>query len=192
MPVHRYDQPLFAKSRASPVPRFIFARRPEKFATRKRTRRYVIWGMRYDPPGGTMLTTGRVTRKEKPHVSEQQNRDALERYIEAIEHQDFDAMTELVHEDYVEEYPQSGERIRGKQNARSILQNYPSLPSVIEHSYVLSGDLGVMKLTLDYDGQRIYACEVIDFEDGKVKRARGYFAEPFEAPEWRARWVEKM
>ena len=148
--------------------------------------------MRFAQLGGTMLTTERILGKEKPDVSEQQNRDALERYIEAIEHQDFGAMTDLVHEDYVEEYPQSGERIRGKQNALSILENYPSLPSVIEHSYVLSGDLGVMKLTLDYDGQRIYACEVIDFEDGKVKRARGYFAEPFEAPEWRARWVERM
>jgi ketosteroid isomerase-like protein len=46
-------------------------------------------------------------------VSEQQNRDALERYIEAIGRQDADVMAELVHEDYVEEYPQSGERIRG-------------------------------------------------------------------------------
>jgi hypothetical protein len=125
-------------------------------------------------------------------VSEQQNRDALERYIEAIGRQDSDVMAELVHEDYVEEYPQSGERIRGKQNALSILQNYPSLPNVIEHSYALSVDLGVLKLTLDYDGQRIYACQVIDFEDGKAKRARAYFAEPFEAPEWRARWVERM
>jgi SnoaL-like domain len=125
-------------------------------------------------------------------VSEQQNREALERYIEAIGRQDPDVMAELVHEDYVEEYPQSGERIRGKQNALSILENYPSLPSVIEHSYVLSGDLGVAKLTLDYDGQRIYACQVIDFDDGKAKRSRAYFAEPFEAPEWRAQWVERM
>jgi hypothetical protein len=148
--------------------------------------------MRYAQIGGTMLTRQRVLRKENRKVSEQQNRVTLERYIEAIERQDFDAMTELVHEDYVEEYPQSGERIRGKQNARSILENYPALPSVIEHSYALSGDLGVMKLTLDYDGQRIYGCEVIDFEDGKIMRARGYFAEPFEAPEWRAQWVEKM
>jgi ketosteroid isomerase-like protein len=125
-------------------------------------------------------------------VSEQQNRDALERYIEALERQDPSAIADLVHDDYVEEYPQSGERIRGKQNARSILQNYPGLPNLIDHSYVLSGDLGVMKLTLDYDGQRIYACEIMDFEDGKVKRARAYFAEPFEAPEWRAQWVERM
>jgi hypothetical protein len=66
------------------------------------------------------------------------------------------------------------------------------LPSLIDHSYVLSGDLGVMKMTLQYDGNRVYACEIVDFEDSKMKRARSYFAEPFEAPEWRARWVEQM
>jgi hypothetical protein len=33
---------------------------------------------------------------------------------------------------------------------------------------------------------------IVDFEDSKIKRARGYFAEPFEAPEWRAQWVERL
>jgi hypothetical protein len=163
-----------------------------KVATRNRHRRKEKLGDALCPALWHHAHHAKGRRKGYRKVSEQQNRDALERYIQAIERQDFDAMTELVHDNYVEEYPQSGERIRGKQNARSILENYPALPSVIEYSYALSGDLGVMKLTLDYDGQRIYACEVIDFEDGKVKRARGYFAEPFEAPEWRAQWVEKM
>jgi len=125
-------------------------------------------------------------------MSEQQNRDTLERYFQALEQQDLDAMEELLHDDYVEEYPQSGERIRGKDNWRKIAENYPGLPNMTDHSYVLSGDLGVMKMTLEYDGNRVYACEIIDFEEGKIKRARAYFAEPFEAPEWRAQWVERM
>jgi ketosteroid isomerase-like protein len=125
-------------------------------------------------------------------MSEQQNRNALERYFQAFERQDLDAMEELLYDDYVEEYPQSGERIRGKDNWRKIAENYPGLPNVTDHSYVLSGDLGVMKMTLEYDGNRVYACEIVDFEDGKIKRARAYFAEPFEAPEWRAQWVERM
>jgi ketosteroid isomerase-like protein len=125
-------------------------------------------------------------------MSEQQNRDTLERYFRAFERHDLDAMEELLHDDYVEEYPQSGERIRGRHNWRSVTENYPSLPNMTDHSYVLSGDLGVLKMTLEYDGNRVYACEVVDFEDGKVKRARAYFAEPFEAPEWRAQWVERM
>jgi ketosteroid isomerase-like protein len=49
-------------------------------------------------------------------VSEQQNRDALERFLQLFERGDLDAAADLLHDDYVEEYPQSGERIRGKQN----------------------------------------------------------------------------
>ena len=125
-------------------------------------------------------------------MSEQQNRDTLERYFQAFEQQDLDAIEELLYDDYVEEYPQSGERIRGKDNWRKIAENYPGLPNMIDHSYVLSGDLGVMKMTLEYNSNRVYACEIVDLEDGKIKRARAYFAEPFEAPEWRAQWVERM
>jgi hypothetical protein len=125
-------------------------------------------------------------------MSEQENRDAIERFFDAFGRQDLDAFSELLHDDYVEEYPQSGERIRGKQNARIILESHPGLPQITDHSYVLSGDLGVIKITLDYNGNRVYACEIVDFEGGKIKRVRAYFAEPFEAPEWRAQWVERM
>jgi ketosteroid isomerase-like protein len=125
-------------------------------------------------------------------MSEQENRDAIDRYFQAFEQRDLDAIADLMHDDYVEEYPQSGERIRGKDNWRKIAENYPGLPNMTDHSYVLSGDLGVMKMTLEYDGNRVYACEVVDFEEGKIKRARAYFADPFEAPEWRAQWVERM
>jgi len=126
------------------------------------------------------------------HMSEQENRDALERYLQAFERQDLNAIEELLHEEYVEEFPQSGERIRGKQSWRSVTENYPGLPNMTDRSYVVSGDLGVMKMTLEYDGNRIFACEIVDFEEGRIKRARAYFAEPFEAPEWRAQWVERM
>jgi hypothetical protein len=35
-------------------------------------------------------------------------------------------------------------------------------------------------------------CDIVGFEDGMIKADRGYFAEPFEAPEWRAQWVESF
>jgi hypothetical protein len=126
-------------------------------------------------------------------VSEQENRATLERFFDVFSRHDFDAMIELImHDDYVEEYPQSGERIRGKDNWRKMAENYPGLPTLVDHSYKISGDLAVIETTVDYGGNRIYACEVVEFEDGKVKRRRAYFAEPFEAPEWRAQWVERM
>jgi ketosteroid isomerase-like protein len=126
-------------------------------------------------------------------MSEEENRDTIERYFQAFEQRDLDAIAELMRDDYVEEFPQSGERIRGKQFARSVLENYPGgLPNLVDRSYVVSGDLGVMKMTLEYGDNRVYACEVIDFQEGKIKRVRAYFCEPFESPEWRARWVESM
>lgn len=71
-------------------------------------------------------------------------------------------------------------------------ENYPGLPSLLDHSYKLSGDLGVIELTVDYGGSRMHAREVVEFEGGKVKRRRAYFGEPFEASEWRAEWIERM
>jgi ketosteroid isomerase-like protein len=62
-------------------------------------------------------------------VSEQQNRDAIERFFEAFERGDIDVLDDIVHDDYVEEYPQSGERIRGKHNLRAVNENYPGLPT---------------------------------------------------------------
>ena len=145
--------------------------------------------------GGTILT-GKgwhpLTQSEGGYMSEQQTRDALERFLEAFSRQDIDAMVELMHGDVVEEYPQSGERVRGKDNARSVYENYPSIPNLVDYGYRVAGDMGVVEMTLDYDGHRMNVCEVVEFEDGKIKRSTGYFAEPFEAPEWRAQWVEKM
>jgi hypothetical protein len=124
-------------------------------------------------------------------ISEQENRGALERYRQVwFESRDIDAASDLLHDDHIEEYPQSGERIRGKDNARGVYDNYPSIPSLVDYGYRLNGDLAVVEMVLDCDGNHMNVCEVVEFEDGKIKRATGYFGEPFESPEWRARWVE--
>jgi hypothetical protein len=47
-------------------------------------------------------------------------------------------------------------------------------------------------MILEYDGNRMNVCEIVELQDGRIKRDRGYFAEPFEAPEWWAQWVERM
>jgi ketosteroid isomerase-like protein len=125
-------------------------------------------------------------------MTEQQNRDALDSFFEAFERGDLDAIFELFDDDYVEEYPQSGERLRGKDKVRELYENYPGQPNLIDRSYKVSGDLAAVEMVLDYDGKRIHACEITEFEGGKIKRSRQYFAEPFETPEWRAQWVEKM
>jgi hypothetical protein len=55
------------------------------------------------------------------------------------------------------------------------------------------GDLAVLEIELIYaDGSRYLGVSVIELQDGKVVKETDYFAQPFQAPQWRAQWVERM
>ena len=99
---------------------------------------------------------------------------------------------ELRHEDYVMEMPQSGERIRGRQNMREFQEAYPNPPSMQLRRVLVRDELWVAELVSDYGGQVYDVALIIELRDGKMWRDTRYYAEPFEAPEWRAQWVERM
>ena len=92
------------------------------------------------------------------------------------------------HEDYVMEMPQSGERIRGKEKMREIQEAYPNPPTMQLRRVIVKENLWVVEIVSDYGGGRGH----FGPKDGKVWRDTRYFAEPFEAPEWRADLVERM
>jgi hypothetical protein len=97
-------------------------------------------------------------------MSEQENRNTLEHLFQPFARHDLDVIDDLMHDDYVEEYPQSDERIRGK--------NYPGgLPNMVDHSFELNGDRGVLEMLVEYDGNRVHICEIVELQDGKIKRA---------------------
>jgi hypothetical protein len=55
------------------------------------------------------------------------------------------------------------------------------------------GDLAVLEVELTYaDGDRYLGVSVLELRDGKVVKETDYYAQPFQAPEWRAHWVERM
>jgi hypothetical protein len=112
----------------------------------------------------------------------------------AMEARDWDAAREYLHEDYVQEWPQSGERIVGRDNAIAINQNFPGgLPTMGFRRTLAGGDLAVLEIDLTYaDGSRYLGVSVIEFRGGKVVKETDYFAQPFQAPQWRAQWVERM
>jgi hypothetical protein len=37
----------------------------------------------------------------------------------------------------------------------------------------------------------MYTVSIMEFQDGKVSRETQYFADAFDAPAWRAQWVER-
>jgi hypothetical protein len=101
------------------------------------------------------------------------------------------------HQDYVMEMPQSGERFRGRENMRAIQRargNQANPPRYLQLRRVLVKEgLWVVEAVIDYGDGRVFdVVLILELRDGKMWRDRWYFAEPFEAPEWRAQWVERM
>ncbi len=118
----------------------------------------------------------------------------------ALKSGDFGKMTELIQEygtdDFTEEWPQSGERL-SKAAAAKLADAYPQMsgttPKFTYKRMLGGGDLFVIEGTIDYgDGIPVSYVGVGEIRDGKVARMTEYFANPFEAPAWRADFVEKM
>jgi hypothetical protein len=113
---------------------------------------------------------------------------------EALGAEDWEKVAGYVHEDFVQEWPQSGERIVGRDNAIAINRHFPGgLPRMKFRRTVAAGPLAVLQVELTYaDGSRYLGVSVIELRDDKIARETDYFAQPFPAPQWRAQWVEKM
>jgi hypothetical protein len=99
---------------------------------------------------------------------------------------------ELRHEDYVMEMPQSGERIRGREKMREFQEAYPNPPTMQLRRVIVRDGLWVVEIVSDYGGHIYHPVLIIELREGKMFRDTRYYSEPFEAPEWRAQWVESM
>ena len=98
----------------------------------------------------------------------------------------------IYHDDVVCEYPQSGETIRGRHNLQSLRSHHPGKPSGFAVRRILGeGDLWITEYVITYGGKRACTVSIMEFRDGKVSRQTQYFADPFDAPAWRAQWVEQ-
>ena len=107
---------------------------------------------------------------------------------------DWEGARELMHDDYVQEWPQSGERIEGPDDALAINRNFPGgLPTMRLRRTSASGDVAVVEVALEYsDGSVYQAVSIMEVRDGKVVTETDYFAQPFDPPQWRAQWVRRM
>jgi hypothetical protein len=148
-------------------------------------------------------------------VAELTNREVVERFAHAQADPAGGAGDEYIAEDVVEDYPQSGERIRGRANRRAIFDNYPGRG---EHDFgpnevrrVVGDDQWVMTPAMTLarvngsgerytasglitypNGEHWHLIQLIELRGGKVARLITYFAAPFEAPAWRAKYVERI
>jgi hypothetical protein len=117
----------------------------------------------------------------------------LERHWAASAAGDVIAEHDIYDENVICEYPQSGERIRGRRNLQALRGHHPGKPSGFKvRRMVGAGELWVTEYTINYEGEGkpFQTVSIMEFRNEKVVHETQYFAEPFEAPAWRGRWVE--
>jgi hypothetical protein len=117
-------------------------------------------------------------------------RAALDRHWAASEANDFETEHSIYHEDAVLDYPQSGERIRGRRNIQITRSLQPSEKHFDVRRIVGCENLWVTEYVLTYDGKPSHTVSIMEFVGSKVAKETQYFADPFVPAPWRAQWVE--
>lgn len=125
-------------------------------------------------------------------MEEQNIRMAVERHWIASAAGDQVVEHEIYHDDAVCVYPQSGEVIHGRHNLQALRSHHPGKPSgFMVRRIAGDGGLWVTEYTIDYGGKSAYTVSIMEFRGTRVSRETQYFADPFDAPAWRAQWVER-
>ena len=137
-------------------------------------------------------------------------RVVFEAFLSAVNSRNTAALDALVHPDYLETHPQSGERIHGVANLRAIIEHYPGGYEdkglhrvvgsedrwVVTPAYTLlriegAGDTFTSVQQARYpDGSDWHVVSIGEIRDGRVWRVQTFFAPAFDAPAWRSPWVE--
>ncbi len=130
-----------------------------------------------------------IGRKE---ANSRRNRSALARHWAASAAGDLETEHDIYDENVVCEYPQSGERIRGRRNLQELRGHHPGKPGGFDiRRMVGTGDIWVTEYVIYYGDQPFQTISIMEFRNGRVVHETQYFAAPFKAPAWRSRWVER-
>jgi hypothetical protein len=94
--------------------------------------------------------------------------------------------------DAILDYPQSGERFRGRSRIQAQRGGHPAE----RHFTILriqgADDLWVSECVITYDGTPTYSVSVMKLSDDLVTHETQYFADPFQAPSSRAALAEPI
>lgn len=125
-------------------------------------------------------------------MEEQIIRQALQRHWDASDASDFPAEHEIYHDDAVLDYPQSGERIRGRRNIQSSRAAQPNRKRFAVSRITGGRDIWVTEYVLSYDDRPSYVVSIMEFRQGLVAHETQYFSDSFEPSPSRAHLVERL
>jgi hypothetical protein len=116
----------------------------------------------------------------------------IEQHWQASESGDADTEHAIYAADAILDYPQSGERFLGRSKIQAQRGGHPAE----RHFTILrvrgGGDLWVSECVISYDGVPTYSVSVMEFTGDLVTHENQYFADPFQAPAWRAALAEPI
>jgi ketosteroid isomerase-like protein len=125
-------------------------------------------------------------------MEDREIRAALDLHWAASDANDFAVEHQIYRDDAILEYPQSGERIRGRHNIQASRTAQPNQKRFTVRRIVGAGDLWITEFTLTYDGQPSYVVSIMELKDGQVARETQYFSDAFAPGPSRAQWVEPL
>jgi hypothetical protein len=121
-----------------------------------------------------------------------QKRAELEEHWQASERGDTEVEHAIYSADAILDYPQSGERFRGRDTISAQRGAHPANRHFTVLRIVGGGDLWVSECVITYDGVPSYSVSIMEFANGHVVHETQYFANAFGAPEWRTALAEPM
>jgi hypothetical protein len=117
---------------------------------------------------------------------------ALRRHWTASDANDFATEHQIYCDDAILDYPQSGERIRGRHNIQASRTAQPNTKHFTVRRMLGGGDLWITELVMTYDSQPFYVVSIMEFEGAQVVHETQYFSDAFQPGPSRAQWVEQM
>jgi len=125
-------------------------------------------------------------------MHDDETRAALQRHWAASDADDFVAEHAIYAEHAVLDYPQSNERLRGRQAIQASRMAQPDRKRFAVRRLLGAAGLWVSELVVTYGERRFHVVSVMEFEGDRVVRETQYFGEPFEPGASRRQWVEPM
>ncbi len=122
------------------------------------------------------------------------SKDVVVRFWKVMRDNDFFAASELLHEGFTLEWPQSRERIRGRENFARLNTAYPAGGKwmFVINQIVAEGDTVVTDVSVSDGIRDDRAITFSTIRGGRIWKQVEYWTEAFEAPAWRAEWVERF
>ena len=124
--------------------------------------------------------------------SDEANRAVVERFFAASERGDRAELSSLMDDGMVMEWPQSGERFRGRENVLAAMAAVEVKPEFAGTPRLVgSGPVWVLMVPLRYGDDVLHYAAVVELDAGRVRRATGFWGAPFPAQGARASFVDR-